>query len=92
MADRIDNGDEKLDKAGRKVRLRMSGKDMMLVNAMLFDKRQLLRKEPNTISEKVITVQDRNQILANQFRKMGHAGVKVLEGEFTEEIEDNGNV
>lgn len=87
ISDRIDNGDERLDKNGQHVRVKISGKDLMLIGAMAFDKRALIRGKPNHISERVITVHDRNKILATQFRKIGHEGL-VLEGEVVEEIDD----
>lgn len=91
IADRLDNGDEKIHaKTGKPVRVKVGAKDLMLIGAMAFDKRALIRRDPNTISEKVITVQDRNQILADQFKKVGHQGVKVLEGEFEEAETSNG--
>jgi hypothetical protein len=89
ISDRIDNGDERLDKNGKPVRVKISGKDLMLINAMAYDKRNLVRGKANNITEKVITIQDRNQILATQFRKIGHEGL-VLDGEFQEEEQEDG--
>lgn len=89
LNDRLDLGDERLDKEGMPVRVKVGAKDLMLINAMAFDKRALLRRDPTNISEKVITVEDRNTILAEQFRKIARP---ILEGEVSDQEENDGNV
>ena len=86
IVDRIQNGDERLNRDGEAVRVKVGAKDLMLVNAMAFDKRALLRRDPTEISQKTITVEDRNKILSEQFRKIAR-NENIIEGEVT--IEEN---
>jgi len=53
IMDRILNGDEVIDKNGDLVRRAMSGKDVAWIFGITFDKRQLLRGDPTSRTEKV---------------------------------------
>ena len=53
LADRLENGDAKVLKTGEIVRVPISGKDLALITAIQFDKRQILRGEPTTRTESV---------------------------------------
>ena len=46
-------GDEKVDRNGDIIRVKMSGRDAMMVSAIARDKQALLRGQPTSISEKV---------------------------------------
>ena len=87
IVDRIQNGDERLNRDGEAIRVKVGAKDLMLVNAMAFDKRALLRRDPTEISQKTITVEDRNKILSEQFRKIAKEGT-LIEGEVIETNEE----
>lgn len=53
LDDRLENGDTKVLKDGTLVRVPISGKDLSLITAINFDKRQILRGEPTSRSEQV---------------------------------------
>lgn len=53
LDDRLDNGDCKVTRDGEIIRVPISGKDLSLITAINFDKRQILRGEPTTRSEAV---------------------------------------
>ena len=68
ILDRVQNGDEKLDKNGLPVRVKMGGRDLVLVAAVAFDKLRLIRGEATSISTKASTIED----LMVQFEKMSN--------------------
>ena len=86
IVDRLEHGEEKISKGGTKVRVGVGAKDLMLINAMAFDKRALVRRDPTEITQKTITVEDRNNILAEQFKKIARAQ-PILEGEIIDNHE-----
>lgn len=53
LMDRIQNGDEVLDKNGDFIRRKMSGKELAWVMGVTYDKRALLRGDPTSRTEKV---------------------------------------
>ena len=57
VLDRIQNGDEVIDKDGNVVRRKMSGKELATVMGITYDKRSLLRGDPTSRTEKVDTKQ-----------------------------------
>ena len=89
---RIEEGDYQYDqKTGRLVKIPLKARDLERVAAGLFDKRQLIRKQPTTIKASDLNQSERLLQLAEQFAKF--AGQKVaeekvineyLEGDFDE--------
>jgi len=49
LTDRINNGDEVLNKDGDIIRLAMKGRDLATVFGITFDKRQIIRNLPTSI-------------------------------------------
>jgi hypothetical protein len=91
MEDRIKDGDYEFDrKTGSLRRVPVKLKDVHKVTSDLIDKRQVLRKQPTSITEQQTTTDDRLLKLAEQFAAM--AGIlreekvvqHVVEGEFEE--------
>ena len=58
LKDRVVNGDSVLDKNNEIVQLPMKGKDLAVVGAIVFDKRQLLRGNATRISGSTATLND----------------------------------
>lgn len=73
IKDRVNNGDEVVQKDGSKVRRKISARDATLVAAVLVDKRAILRGEPTRIS-KSISEKDRLEKLATDLE--GIVGIK----------------
>lgn len=69
VADRIKNGDTKVDRNGVATKVPMSGRDLAITMAVTFDKRQLLRGEATSRVEKV-SEKERLDKLADNFKKM----------------------
>ena len=69
IMDRILNGDEVIDKNGDVVRRALSGKDVAWIFGVTFDKRQLLRGDPTSRTEKTDTKSMMDE-LKNDFAKM----------------------
>lgn len=78
VADRIEHGDEIIQKDGSKARRKVSARDATLVAAVLIDKRAVLRGEPTRIS-KSINEKERLNTLKNNLE--GLAGFKEEEKE-----------
>lgn len=53
LLDRLEHGDTKMTRDGELVRVPIPGKDLSLITAIVFDKRQVLRGEPTSRSESV---------------------------------------
>ncbi len=49
--ERIDSGDEIMGKDGDMVRRKISGRDLATIGAIAFDKRQILRNQPTSITQ-----------------------------------------
>jgi hypothetical protein len=64
IVDRLDNGDEVLDKNGNTRRKKLSARDLTMVLAILFDKRALIRGDPTTRTEKVSSEETLNKMLS----------------------------
>ena len=67
--ERMDNGDVVLDKEGNQIRKPMSGRDLGVTFATLFDRRQLLRNKPTSVSETKTTKEHLDGI-AKRFHEM----------------------
>lgn len=79
IVDRLDGGDYILDsKSGTVKRVPVKMRDAKSVMTDLFDKRQLLRNEPTSITESQ-TVDKRLEMLAQQFEKFTGSGSTQLE-------------
>lgn len=63
VSDRLEGGEYRLDKEGKLVRVPVSARDAMMVGAIAYDKRQLNRSLPTSISE---TTGDRLRALQAQ--------------------------
>lgn len=75
---RIEEGDYQYDqKTGRVVKIPLKARDLERVASGLFDKRQLIRKQPTNIKSDSLNQADRLLKLAEQFAKF--AGQKVPE-------------
>ena len=84
LQDRMDAGDTVMDKSGEWVKKPMSGRDLGVSFATLFDKRNLLRGKATSISESKTTDQSLDEI-AKRFEDMA-----TIDAEY-EEIIDDGN-
>jgi hypothetical protein len=51
IQDRIENGNEVVNKEGEKHRVKVPAKELALVAGIMFDKRQMLRGEPSSIRQ-----------------------------------------
>jgi hypothetical protein len=69
VEDRLDNGDQVVDKNGNLVRRKMSGKETATTLAILFDKRQMLRGDPTSRTEKTTTSEQLTSIM-NEFQRL----------------------
>ena len=94
LMDRMEQGDYQYDqKTGRLVKVPLKARDLERVASGLFDKRQLIRKQPTNIKASDLGQADRLVQLATQFAKL--VGEKVepeklvneyIEGEYDREI------
>lgn len=90
LNDRLDNGDFKVLKDGEIVRVPISGKDLSLITAINFDKRQILRGEPTTRSESVSAGEktlSKLEQLADTFKQLASKSRKpeIVDAEIIEE-------
>lgn len=96
LVDRLDQGDYQYDqKTGKLVKVPLKARDLERISSGLFDKRQLLRKQPTNIKADSLNQADRLLQLAEQFAKF--AGQKVpeekvineyIEGEYDPVVDD----
>lgn len=82
LNDRMENGDVVLDKEGNEQRKKMSGRDLGVTFATIFDRRQLLRNKPTSVSERKSTSEVLDSI-AERFEDLA-----VIDADFTEESSD----
>lgn len=92
ILDRLENGDEVV--VGKELmRRKISGRDLALISAIMFDKRQLLRGEATNIQQHNFNVDDRLADLTEAFETIAQkAKMKVIEGEVEEDVETIGEV
>lgn len=90
VEDRLLNGDEVVDSKNDKVvRKKVGARDAAIVFGTLYDKRQLMRSQPTSISES-ISERERLEKLQRQFEELAETKVNALEGEYTEvTVDDN---
>lgn len=96
LVDRLEQGDYQYDqKTGKLVKVPLKARDLERISSGLFDKRQLLRKQPTNIKADSLTQTDRLLQLAEQFAKF--AGQKIpeekvineyIEGEYDPVVDD----
>lgn len=80
LIDRIEEGDYQYDqKTGRLVKLPLKARDLEKITSGLFDKRQLIRKQPTNIKVDDLNQAERLLKLADQFAKF--SGLKKEEKE-----------
>lgn len=90
VADRVENGDTKVDRNGVVTKIPMTGKDLAITMAVTFDKRQLLRGEATSRVEKV-SEKERIERLADSFKEMSKKmkslgmDAKVIDAEIVED-------
>jgi hypothetical protein len=84
LVDRIEEGDFQYDqKTGRMVKVPIKARDLERITSGLFDKRQLIRKQPTNIKQEDLNNADRLLKLAEQFAKF--SGKKLEEKEIVDE-------
>ncbi len=84
--DRVDNGDYRVTKEGKLIRVPMGGKELVISGATVYDKQRLHRNQPTSITGKTETMES----LAQVFRKVSEDWNKrkiVATQDTTEEIE-----
>ena len=97
---RIEEGDYQYDqKTGRLVKVPLKARDLERVTSGLFDKRQLIRKQPTNIKQDPTNQADRLLKLAEQFAEFAGQKIKkeekvideYIEGEWdqVEEVKEN---
>lgn len=97
IMDRLEEGDYQYDqKTGRVVKIPLKARDLERISSGLFDKRQLIRKQPTNIKIDDLTQKDRLLMLAEQFAKFAGKIVReervvkdYYEGEFSPLEEEN---
>lgn len=86
--DRLENGETFITKKGEVVHVPPKLRDLTIAMNAIFDKRQLLRGKPTARTEKISTVADRLETLANQFEKIAQKAklktIEVIDVPFTE--------
>jgi len=87
ILDRMDTGDYQYDqRTGRMVKIPLKARDLERVASGLFDKRQLIRKQPTNIKAADLGQADRLLALAEQFAAMaGKPKEVVIDGEYVDE-------
>lgn len=90
VIERIDDGDFQFDqKTGRLVKVPLRVRDLQTIATTIFDKRQLIRKQPTTIAADGIGQAERLLKLAQQFAEFSG---KKTEEKLVEHYIDNDNV
>ena len=70
LMQRVEEGDYQYDqKTGRLVKVPLKARDLERITSGLFDKRQLIRKQPTNIKQSDLNQADRLLKLAEQFAK-----------------------
>ena len=99
LMSRIEEGDYQYDqKTGRLVKVPLKARDLERISSGLFDKRQLIRKQPTNIKQSDLNQADRLLKLAEQFAKFTTGKEKapelideyIVEGEWEEVKEYKG--
>lgn len=72
IVDRLENGDEVLNRDGSMVRVKVKAKDAMNIAAMAIEKRQLIRGQPTNIRD----IGTRVSALAEKMAQIGRANKK----------------
>jgi hypothetical protein len=95
IVERLEQGDYQYDqKTGKLVKVPLKARDLERISSGLFDKRQLLRKQPTNIKADTLTQTDRLLQLAEQFAKFAGKPVEekvineYIEGEYDPVVDD----
>ena len=86
LIDRIDNGDQVLNKDGEVTNIGMKGRDLATVFGIMFDKRQIMRNLPTSI--KAESTDSRLNSLADKVRELQAGGNNVIAGK-AEQVSDD---
>ena len=96
LVERLEQGDYQYDqKTGKLIKVPLKARDLERISSGLFDKRQLIRKQPTNIKVDSVTQADRLLKLAEQFAQF--AGQKIpeekvineyIEGEYDPVVDD----
>lgn len=91
IEDRLLNGEEVVDTKNDKiVRKKVGARDAAITFGTLYDKRQLMRSQPTSISENTSEAA-RIERLKQQFEELAEKKVNAIEGEFEEVAYDDRN-
>lgn len=69
LMERLNQGDVKLNRKGKQVRVPVGARDLALIAAISFDKRQIIRGEPTSIRGARKTAEDRANELRGKAKK-----------------------
>ena len=84
--DRVENGDYRVGKDGKLIRVPMNGRDLVIAGATVYDKQRLHRNEPTLIKGDSKTLQELADMFAEISREQRMRQLNSIEGE-CEEIE-----
>ena len=84
--DRVEKGDYRVNKDGKLIRVPMSGRDLVIAGATVYDKQRLHRKEPTSIKGDTKSLAELAQMFAEISREDTMRQVNSIQGEF-EEVE-----
>ena len=81
--DRIQNGERVIDKDGVETRRAMTGRDLGISFATLFDRRQLLRNKPTSVTHNKSTKEHLDKI-GERFAEFAEKDTSFIDAEFVE--------
>ena len=85
--DRVENGDFRVNKEGKLIRVPMGGKELVISGATVYDKRQLHRNHPTNISDSSSTREQLQKVLdqcAAVAKTMEEKRANSIQGEYSE--------
>lgn len=88
LSDRIENGDEFIDRNGKRYRKLLSARDLAIITGVIYDKRALLRGDPTGRIERRTSGDNLKMLQANFEKIAKQLEAKTIEGEHTTIIED----
>ena len=93
IIDRLENGDYVITKFGQQIRKPINAKDLSIVGAVTFDKRQIARNKPTSISQSTPSgeiSEDKLKLLAKTFLELvNKKEISVIEGDFKEIVDED---
>ena len=84
---RVEDGDYRVNKEGKLIRVPMSGRDLVIAGATIYDKQRLHRNEPTSIKGDSKSIQDLQQFFERVAHEHKLKMVNSVDGE-CEEIEE----